>query len=93
MIKIYTYTNGKFVVAMNNNEFESLDKALQAIRWWYEVRRNDKSKVFIVVNDTEIFGIVGERFLDPTTNKIDKLITYMEEDLKEQERLINNGNS
>lgn len=92
MYKVYTYTNGKFVVAMNNNDFETEDAAIQAIGWWFEVKRNDQSKVFLIVDDFNVIRIIDSQYY-VVGYKIDQAISYMEEDLRQQEEIIRNGNS
>lgn len=58
MYKVFTYKENRFTPALNNQEFKSLSDVQRALGFWYDVRRNDISTVFYIVDKHNLVNII-----------------------------------
>ena len=48
----------------NSNEYDSMDKLFESIKWYYESNRSDKDAQFIILHNEEAIGIVNKETHD-----------------------------
>lgn len=57
--RIWTFDkSGRFTLMFNNEMFPSVDNAVKALKFWYDARRSDQSKQFVITTDSEIMATV-----------------------------------